>query len=125
MGRHGQGDRNGLHLLQPRRQVSQCRAARPLDIRRHRVQLRSVRPRAIVSTIRLENFADGLEDYAYAKMLEKRLSENPGKTPGWTEKAKALIAVPSRVVESVWSFSNDPQAIYGWRDAMADMIESE
>lgn len=78
-----------------------------------------------VSTIRLENFADGLEDYAYAKMLEKRLSENPGKTPGWTEKAKALVAVPRRVVESVWNFSNDPQAIYGWRNAMADMIESE
>ena len=78
-----------------------------------------------VSTIRLENFADGLEDYAYARILEKRLSENPGKSPGWAEKAKKLIAVPITVVESVWNFSNDPTVIYGWRDAMADMIESE
>ena len=64
-----------------------------------------------VSTIRLENFADGLEDYAYARILEKRLSENPGKSPGWAEKAKKLIAVPITVVESVWNFSNDPRVI--------------
>lgn len=87
-------------------------------------------------TIRLENFRDGLEDYAYAKLLEKLLGEQPpsergmvrsagGSTPGasWAQRARAALAVPREVAASLTDFTNDPAVLYRWRDEMADLIE--
>ena len=87
-------------------------------------------------TIRLENFRDGLEDYAYAKLLEELLDEQPpsergvarsagGSTPGasWTRRARIAIAVPREVVNTMTDFTNDPAVLYRWRDELADLIE--
>ena len=119
-------------------------------------------------TIRLENFRDGLEDYAYAKLLEKKLGEmengkwtmkNDGSAPvslppperegaqsapldpppsergvarsaggstpsaSWAQRAKAALAVPREVAESLTDFTSDPAVLYRWRNQMADLIE--
>lgn len=94
-------------------------------------------------TIRLENFRDGLEDYAYAKILEKKLCEveqeiagengNFNRSPAqslnhspceaWLRRAKAAIAVPQEVMDSMTNFTDDPEALLRWRDEMADLVE--
>ena len=81
-------------------------------------------------TVRLENFRDGLEDYAYALLLEQKLKEvEEGKLKvedraGWVTRAKEILAVPGDVMQSMTQFTGDPAAIYRWRDAMADLLET-
>ena len=75
-------------------------------------------------TIRLENFRDGLEDLAYAKLLEERLRRRHSEDE-WTRAAKRLLAVPETVVKSLTDYSDDPRTVYAWRDEMADMLENE
>ena len=74
-------------------------------------------------TVRLENFRDGLEDYAYAQLLRERLAARGGREDGWSRKAKELLAVPRDVMDSMTNYTDDPAAVYRWRDAMADLIE--
>ena len=61
-----------------------------------------------VSTIRLENFRDGLEDLWYAKLAEER---------------GVAVPVPETLVKDMRAFSDDPADLYAWRDALADAIE--
>ncbi len=77
-----------------------------------------------VPTIRLENFRDGLEDFAYAKLLEARLAAHTDADDEWSRKAKETLAVPKDVMETMTKYTDDPSAVYRWRDAMADLIES-
>ena len=77
-----------------------------------------------VPTIRLENFRDGLEDFAYAKLLEAKLAARTGADDDWSRRARELLAVPQDVVETMTKYTDDPAAVYRWRDAMADLIES-
>ena len=74
-----------------------------------------------LSTVRLENFRDGLEDYHYAKILKKRLADHPNAP--WAEKALKLLAVPDEVVTSLVAFTVDPAVYQRWRDALAEAIE--
>ena len=80
-------------------------------------------------TVRLENFRDGLEDYAYAKILERMLKEREtgnrerGKED-WVRRAREALAVPVEVMESMTNFTDSAEAVYRWRDEMADLIES-
>lgn len=78
-----------------------------------------------VATIRLENFRDGLEDYAYAKLLEKMLLSSPETKSNrkWRARAKELLDVPRELVENMRNYSDDPNMLYRWRDEMADLIE--
>ena len=82
-------------------------------------------------TIRLENFRDGLEDYAYAKLLEQKLRENASHVTrssslaSWVQRAKSALAVPPDVLDTVSNYTDDPLAVYRWRDTMADLIEEE
>ena len=62
-----------------------------------------------LETMRLYNFRDGLEDYAYAKLLFER-------TGRWPE-------VPAEVVESVTNFNSSASVHYAWRDGLAEQIE--
>ena len=85
---------------------------------------------APVPTVRLENFRDGLEDYAYATILERRLGEVEsgkrkvnGDRDKWMSRARRLLSVPDRVVESMSNYTDNPHVVYLWRDAMADLIE--
>lgn len=76
-----------------------------------------------VATVRLENFRDGLEDYAYALLLEKMLNEHTDKNNDWSIRARKLLAVPREVMDSMMKFTDNPDVLYRWRDSMAAMIE--
>ena len=75
-------------------------------------------------TVRLENFRDGLEDFAYALELEKKLKARANNDDAWAKRARELLAVPGDVMQSMTQFTGDPAAVLRWRDAMADLIEA-
>ena len=62
-----------------------------------------------VPTIRLENYRDGLEDLAYAKMLK--------------EKKGVEIPVPEDVVRTMTDFTLRPEPLLSWRERLADALE--
>lgn len=76
-----------------------------------------------LATQRLENFRDGLEDYAYALELERRLKRCATPDSEWAKRARALLDVPQEVMVSMTDYTDDPDAVMRWRDAMADLIE--
>lgn len=61
------------------------------------------------ATIRMENFRDGLEDFAYAKEYERRTGRE--------------CEVPVEVCRKINQFSDDPKVYYAWRDRLAEEIE--
>ena len=83
-----------------------------------------------LATIRLENFRDGLEDYAYARILEATIvkveasPELRTSRADWLEDAKTLLAVPSEVVTSLTEYTRDPSELYQYRHSLAEAIES-
>lgn len=77
-----------------------------------------------LATLRLENFRDGVEDYNYAKILERLYLARADKSDAWAREAKRLLDVPLSVMESLTNYTDDPAAVYAWRDRMADLIES-
>ncbi len=50
-----------------------------------------------------------------------RKSSRPSEA--WLRRAKAALAVPREVVDTLTNFTDDPAALYRWRDEMADLIE--
>jgi len=81
-------------------------------------------------TIRLENFRDGLEDYAYCRILEQRLRaieadpQRKNAAAKWINRAKELLAVPDDVVRSMRVYTHSPAVLYRWRDAVAEAVEA-
>lgn len=61
-----------------------------------------------VTTIRLENYRDGLEDLAYARLLKEKGVELP---------------VPEDVMKDMTHFTQKAAPLMAWRDRMADIIE--
>ena len=78
-----------------------------------------------IATLRLENFRDGVEDYNCAKVLERLLRAHGDKTDAWSVAAKEALEVPLSVMETMTNFTDNPAAIYEWRDRIADLIEAE
>ena len=74
-----------------------------------------------LSTVRLENFRDGLEDFHYAKMLDALVTDNP--CAEWVAEAKRLLAVPDSIAKSLHAFTDNAAAYQSWRDAMAELLE--
>ncbi|HNY26597.1 MAG TPA: DUF6067 family protein [Candidatus Sumerlaeota bacterium] len=83
-------------------------------------------------TVRLENFRDGLDDYAYAIQLEKRIRETE-KLPAdglnadrkqWLQDAKQALPVPEALMKSLTEFSLDPAVLYAWRNRIGDLLDS-
>ena len=62
-----------------------------------------------LTTQRLENFRDGLEDLAYVKLAEA--------------KSAGPLKVPETVFTSLENFNTDPSELMKWRDRLADIIE--
>jgi len=81
-------------------------------------------------TIRLENFRDGLEDYAYYLILEaavakvEALPEIRSRQADWLIKAKRWLLVPEDVVKSLMEFTGDPNVVYRYRKNLATAIEA-
>lgn len=78
-----------------------------------------------LATLRLENFRDGVEDYNYAALLERLYKAHADKTDAWAHEARRMLDVPLSVMESLRNFTDDPAAVYAWRDRMADLIEAD
>ncbi len=76
-----------------------------------------------LATQRLENFRDGLEDYAYALELERRLKACPDPNCAWAKEARRLLAVPKDVMDTMSNYTDAPEKLLAWRNAMADLIE--
>ena len=75
-------------------------------------------PDGPLTTIRFENFRDGLEDLEYYKLLEDAIEDAGGDA-----KAEALLAVPSELVTSLTDYSRDPQLLERHRLQIAQAIE--
>lgn len=81
-------------------------------------------------TVRLENFRDGLEDYAYAVILEEIIRRREASTgaanagdKAWLAEAKNALLVPDALVKSMTEYSRQPAQLYAWRNRIGDLIE--
>jgi hypothetical protein len=81
-------------------------------------------------TVRLENYRDGQEDYAYAVILEALIRQREakaatlgGEQPQWLAEAKAALPVPESVVRTMADYSRDPARLYAWRNRIGDLID--
>ena len=74
-----------------------------------------------VPTFRLEMLGDGIEDYEYFAMLQRRLVT---ATPEQRAKYEPLLAVPESVTKSMTDFSIDPAPIESHRVKLARALES-
>jgi len=84
-------------------------------------------PNGPLSTIRLENIRDGLEDYEYLYRLRAiteriRKGDLSPQRRAFLEEAEALLAVPDRVVENTTRFTTDPDVLYDYRAQLAEAI---
>jgi hypothetical protein len=93
-------------------------------------QLTCVGPDGIpLATIRLESFRDGLEDYAYFRILEQTLAAVEAdnilatRHKDWITRAKHALIVPA-ALGSVTTYVGDPGLLYAWRRRLADAIEA-
>jgi hypothetical protein len=81
-----------------------------------------------VPTIRLENYRDGLEDFAYVAILEeitRRYHARPSLSDAqrrWLADAEAAAPVPPAVVTDMTHFTSDPAALYAWRNKLGELI---
>jgi hypothetical protein len=75
-------------------------------------------------TQRLENFRDGLEEYAYVRELEVLLKTraSPG-TSGLDHRGARRPACPRNAGRSLKAYKRDPAAVLAWRDRLAELIE--
>ena len=63
-----------------------------------------------LSTQRLENFRDGLDDYACVKIAEVRFGRK--------------IEVPESLVRTLCDFTDSPADVRAWRDRIADQLSA-
>ncbi|UCD29999.1 MAG: DUF4091 domain-containing protein [Planctomycetota bacterium] len=84
-------------------------------------------PDGPLSTIRLENIRDGLEDYEYlyllAEMVQKikELPQND-RSKSYLDRADKLLAVPESVVRNTIKYTRAPDVLYDFRTELADCI---
>lgn len=82
-------------------------------------------PNGPLPTIRAENFRDGIEDYCYFLLLEKRIATAAPNTPKATlERAKAALAIGDELVKTMKQYTHDPKLLRAKRLAVAEAIES-
>jgi hypothetical protein len=81
-------------------------------------------------TIRLENFRDGLEDYAYTVILEELIRRRESQATildsteqTWLDEARRARLVPEALVKTMTEYSREPVHLYAWRNRLGDLIE--
>jgi hypothetical protein len=88
-------------------------------------------------SIRLENFRDGMEDYAYACLLKEAIEwtkeiladqPDPFVSPiidrKWLAQAQAALQVPEELVKDMAEYSHDPALLRAWREGMAEALDA-
>jgi len=84
-------------------------------------------PDGPLSTIRLENIRDGLEDYEYLYLLAelvRKIRDLPetARNLAYLDRANRLLAVPNSLVRSLTEYTRDPNVIYEYRALLAKHI---
>lgn len=81
-------------------------------------------------TIRLENFRDGLEDYAYfcllehlVRQFEAKRAELSAEQQAWLTEAQAALQVPESLVKGIGEYSRDPALLYKYRNRLGELID--
>ena len=74
-----------------------------------------------LSSIRLENIRDGIEDYEYFYLLSKKLEGRKGNKDKWSE-AKKLLDIPETIVNSASNYTKNPTLIYSYRERIAQAL---
>lgn len=77
-----------------------------------------------LASIRLENFRDGLEDYAYWRILNTMVqTASSDADRGWLADARKALEVPEALARSAHEYSKDPAELYKYREQIAELIE--
>lgn len=82
-----------------------------------------------LASIRLENYRDGMEDYAYVVLLEdamKQISALPELTEAqasWLEDAADALVVPETLMQDLTHYTYSPAEVRAWRERVADCLE--
>ena len=84
-------------------------------------------PEGPLSTIRLENVRDGLDDYEYLHLLQEtvnkvRALDRNQQREEYIELANRLLTVPDNVVKTTTAFTLDPQNVQAYREKVAEAI---
>ncbi len=74
-----------------------------------------------LSSLHFEAVRDGVEDYAYLKLLAEKIEANPNAP--WVETAQRLLACEQ--VRSVYDFDDRSERHYAWRNAIADILDED
>ena len=78
-------------------------------------------------SLRLENVRDGIEDFEYLTLLDRRTADiRGGNRPGEKQDlsaAETLLALPDDVVASTARWTRDPRVLAAFRDRVATMLE--
>ncbi|MBR6472084.1 MAG: DUF4091 domain-containing protein [Victivallales bacterium] len=82
-------------------------------------------------SIRMENYRDGMEDYAYACLLKEAIlaaEHAPGRhtddLENWIDQARIALFVPEELVKDMAEYSRDPALLQAWRDGMAEALDA-
>jgi hypothetical protein len=84
-------------------------------------------PDGPLSTIRLENIRDGLEDYEYLHLLAtqmariRKLRANPAREE-YLERVDKLLAIPPSIVRDLTEYTQDPEMFSCFRRKLANAI---
>ncbi|MGI5817748.1 MAG: glycoside hydrolase domain-containing protein [Armatimonadota bacterium] len=82
-------------------------------------QLICAGPNGPLSTVRLENIRDGIEDYEYWQVLDQRVAAG-----GAPAAARAAQEVPNELLTSIHLYSEDPEILEAVRLGVARAIEA-
>ena len=77
-----------------------------------------------VPCLRLENIRDGIEDYAYLKLLEEMVSHDDGKHKKEIKEALKVLALPESLVSGPVYYNKDPQALIQYRNRIGELLDN-
>lgn len=79
-----------------------------------------------LSSVRLENIRDGIEDYEYLALLRERVADvrkRKGVAKSLMDAAERELAVDEQVTRDWTRYTTDPEAIAAARERIAELIE--
>ncbi|MFA9478067.1 glycoside hydrolase domain-containing protein [Phycisphaerales bacterium AB-hyl4] len=82
----------------------------------------------LIPTIRIENYRDGFEDLAYYMILEHQVRQYDKQQSevdsAWLSEARSALDEVNQHVRSRVDWTEDPQAVYAYRQRLATLIEA-
>jgi hypothetical protein len=81
------------------------------------------------SSVRMENFRDGMEDYEYLTLLKNRLAvldkkvKSSVKSEQLKDRIRKLLEIDQSVIVNTIDFTQNPETLSVYRSKLADAIE--